>query len=148
MAQANYKPKGKVMIRAADDAAWANLGPLGDYAIGVPDWHPALQFPGITDFNAAFKAKYGKDPLPNNGSAYAHIQVIANAIEKAGSLDREKIRSAIAATDMMTIAGPIKFGPDGQQLNAPAVVVQWQNGKEELVWPDNMKTKPLAYPMP
>jgi len=148
MAQTNYKPKGKIMIRAADDPAWGNIGPLGDYSVGVPDWHPSLNFPGVQDFVSAFKAKYGKDALPGNGIAYSHIQVIANAVERAGSLDREKFRAALASTDMTTIAGPIKFGPNGQQLNPPAVVVQWQNGVNTLVWPDNMKTKALVYPVP
>ena len=47
------------------------------------------------------------------GPAYACVQALANAIEKAGTLDRAKIRDAIAATDMMTVIGPLKFRPDG-----------------------------------
>ena len=51
------------------------------------------------------------DPIV--GPAYACVQILAAAITRAGSADREKIRDAIAATDMITVIGPVKFRPDG-----------------------------------
>lgn len=148
MSQLGYKPEGFVAVRGADDPAWPKLGPMGDYVVGSPDWHPALNFPGVKEFNAEYTAKFGTDPHPDNGIAYASIQIVANAIERAGSLDRDKIRDAIATTDMMTIAGPVKFDNTGQMINPTPVVIQWQKGVEELVWPDNLKTNPLVYPIP
>jgi ABC-type branched-subunit amino acid transport system substrate-binding protein len=72
-------------------------------------------------------------------------QVAAAAIEKAGSLNRAAIRDALAATDMMTVMGQVKFGPNNARLNAIRPVIQWQNGSMELVWPDNQKTKTFVY---
>ena len=66
---------------------------------------------------------------------------------KAGAADREKMRDAIAATDMMTVIGPVKFRPDGTGI-VQAAFAQWQNGKQELVWPKEFATAPLAYPAP
>jgi branched-chain amino acid transport system substrate-binding protein len=148
MKELDYHPKAIIMIRASDDPAWVKMtGPMGDYVIGAPDWHPALKYPGVKELNAAYKAKFGTETHIVVGNAYASIQIAAAAIEKAGTLDRTKIRDAIAETDMMTVYGPVKFN-HGRRVYAPPVVIQWQKGIMEMVWPDNMKTKPLLYPMP
>ena len=148
MAQLGYKPKVKIMLRASNDPSWGKLGALGDYVIGSPDWHPALNFPGVKELNVSVMAKTGLPTNPSVGPAYASIKVAAAAIEKAASLDRAAIRDALAATDMMTVMGQVKFAPNNTRQNAIRPVIQWQNGSMELVWPDNQKSKPLAYPIP
>lgn len=148
MAQLGYKPKANIMLRASDDPSWGKLGPMGDYTIGSPDWHPALNYPGVKELNAAVKAKTGQPTNPTVGPVYASIKVAAAAIEKAGSLDRTAIRDALAKTDMQTVLGHIKFGPKNERINAVRPVVQWQGGNMELVWPDKQKTKPFVYPAP
>ena len=148
MAQLGYRPKANIMLRASDDPSWGKLGPLGDYAIGSPDWHPALNFPGVKQLNAAVKAKTGQPTNPTVGPAYASIKVAVAAIEKAGSLDRTAIRNALAATDMDTVVGHVKFNAKNVRVNAIRPVVQWRNGNMELVWPDKQKTMPLIYPIP
>jgi len=147
MAQLGYKPKANVIILASDDPSWGKLGALGDYAIGAPEWHPDLKYPGVSEFNEAIKAKTGQLPFPYTGPAYATIKIVAAAIEKAGSLDRAAIRDAVAATDMMTVAGPTKFGPNNGRINDMRPAIQWQKGKMELIWPVNQKAK-LIYPIP
>jgi hypothetical protein len=57
------------------------------------------------------------------------------------------VRDAIAATDMTTVIGPVKFRPDGTGV-VQSVFLQWLNGKQELVWPKESATAPLAYPAP
>ena len=81
------------------------------------------------------------------GPAYACVQTLANAIIRAGTLDRAKIRDAIAATDMMTVIGPLKFRPDGTGV-VVYYGVQWQKGKQEVVFPKEYATAPLVYPAP
>ena len=148
MKELDYHPKAIMMIRACDDPAWVKMtGPMGDYVIGCPDWHPALNYPGVKELNAAYKAKFGTETHITSGNAYASIQIAAAAIEKAGSLDRTKVRDAIANIDMMTVYGPVKFNK-GRRVYAPPVVTQWQKGIMEMIWPDNMKTKALIYPIP
>jgi branched-chain amino acid transport system substrate-binding protein len=148
MKELDYHPKAIMMIRACDDPAWVKMtGPMGDYVIGCPDWHPALNYPGVKELNAAYKAKFGTETHITSGNAYASIQIAAAAIEKAGTLDRTKIRDAIADIDMMTVYGPVKFNK-GRRVYAPPVVTQWQKGIMEMIWPDNMKTKAMIYPIP
>ena len=147
-AQIGYKPKAQFFLKAADDPAWGKLGAMGEYAIGCADWHPAMKLPGVKEFNAAVKAKTGQLSNPNTGPAYAAIKVVAAAIEKAGTLDREAIRNAIAATDMTTIVGHVKFGPKNERTTPLRPVLQWQNGTMECVWPAEHRSKPLVYPIP
>jgi branched-chain amino acid transport system substrate-binding protein len=148
MKELDYHPKAIMMIRACDDPAWVKMtGPMGDYVIGCPDWHPALNYPGVKELNAVYKAKFGTETHITSGNAYASIQIAAAAIEKAGSLDRTKVRDAIAGIDMMTVYGPVKFNK-GRRVYAPPVVTQWQKGIMEMIWPDNMKTEAMIYPVP
>jgi branched-chain amino acid transport system substrate-binding protein len=148
MKELDYNPKAIIMIRACDDPAWVKMtGPMGDYVVGAPDWHPGLNYPGVNELNAAYKAKFGMDTHLTAGNAYASIQITAAAIEKAGTLDRTKIMEAIAGIDMMTVYGPTKFNK-GRRVFAPPVATQWQKGIMEMVWPDNMKSKAMIYPIP
>jgi len=148
MNELGYRPKAIIFNRATDDQSWAKMGGLVDYTIGSPDWVPSLNFPGVKELNEKVKEKTGQDANYAIGPGVASVQVIAAAIEKAGTLDREKVRDAIAATDLMTVTGPVKFQPNGKRQVAIPVVTQWQNGKTELVWPEVQKTKPLVYPRP
>jgi branched-chain amino acid transport system substrate-binding protein len=149
MAQLGYKPKGIIMVEGSDDPAWGQaLGPLGAYVVASPEWHPTMNFPGVAELNAAYQAKYGTATHINSGPAYACIQVVADAIERAGTLDREAIRAALATTDMMTVTGQIKLDATGKRIDSLHTVTQWQNGVMELVWPDNLKTNSLIYPIP
>ena len=148
MAQLGYKPKANIMLRASDDPSWGKLGALGDYAIGSPDWHPGLNYPGVKELDAVVKAKTGQPANPSVGPAYASVKVAAAGIEKAGSLDRVAIRDALAAIDMTTVVGHVKFDSKNARVGVIRPVVQWQNGTMELVWPDKQKTKPFVYPIP
>jgi branched-chain amino acid transport system substrate-binding protein len=85
------------------------------------------------------------DPIV--GPSYALIQILANAIEEAGSLDRDAVRDAIAATELDTVIGPVTFREDGTGVVTPAML-QYQGGKVELVWPAEFATADLVFPAP
>jgi len=146
MKELEFNPPAVVMMRAMDDPSWPSLGELANNIIGSPDWHCGINFPGVKELNEKIRAETGEDAAFAVGPAYASIQIIAAAIEKAGTLDRTKIRDAIAETDMMTVAGNIKFKPNGSRLDPIPTLTQLQNGKIELVWPADLKTKSLVYP--
>ena len=148
MKELGYTPKLTLFIRAPDPPIWSkNLGKDGDYVMLAPGWHNAVQAPGVKELNEAHVKKIGRPADPIAGPAYACIQIAAAAVARAGSLDREKVRDAIAATDMTTVIGPVKFRPDGTGV-VQSVFLQWINGKQELVWPKESATAPLAYPAP
>jgi branched-chain amino acid transport system substrate-binding protein len=148
MKELSYAPKLTLFIRAPDPPIWTkNLGKDGDFVVLAPGWHHAVKAPGVKELNDAHTKKIGRPADPIAGPAYACVQILAAAAAKAGSADREKLRDAIAATDMTTVVGPVKFRPDGTGV-VQSVFLQWLNGKQELVWPKESATATLAYPAP
>jgi branched-chain amino acid transport system substrate-binding protein len=148
MKELGYTPKLTLFIRAPDPPIWTkNLGKDGDFVLLAPGWHHAVKAPGVAELNEAHTKKIGRPADPIAGPAYACVQILAAAVAKAGAADREKLREAIAATDMTTVIGPVKFRPDGTGV-VQSVFLQWLNGKQELVWPKESATAPLAYPAP
>ena len=148
MKELGFSPKMTLLIRAPDPPIWSkNLGKDGDYVILAPGWHNGVKAPGVKELNEAHMKKIGRPADPIAGPAYACVQILAAALGHAGSLDKDKIRDAIAATDMTTVIGPVKFRPDGTGI-VNAVFVQWLNGKQELVFPKDAATAPLGYPAP
>jgi branched-chain amino acid transport system substrate-binding protein len=149
MKELGYTPKLTFVIRAPDPPIWSkNLGKDGDYVVLAPGWHHAVKAPGVTELNDAHQKKYGRPADPITGPAYACVQIVAAAIAHAGAVDRDKVRDAIAATDMTTVIGPVKFRPDGTGIIKSGLFAQWINGKQELVWPKEWASAPLAYPAP
>jgi branched-chain amino acid transport system substrate-binding protein len=148
MKELGYSPKMAMFIRAPDPPVWSkNLGKDGDYVMLAPGWHYGVKAPGVTELNDAHVKKVGRPADPITGPAYAAVQILSAAVTRANALDRDKIRDAVAATDMTTVVGPVKFRPDGTGI-VQSVFVQWINGKQELVWPKESATAPLAYPAP
>jgi branched-chain amino acid transport system substrate-binding protein len=148
MRELDFNPKLALLIRAPDPPVWSkNLGKDGDYVLFAPGWHNAFQYPGVTELNAAHVKRIGRPADPITGPSYACVQILAAALTRAGAADREKVRDAIAATDMTTVIGPVKFRPDGTGIVRTAFL-QWINGKQELVWPKEFATAPFAYPAP
>lgn len=148
MKELDYNPKLVLMVRAPDPPVWGkNLGKDGDYVLLAPGWHHAMRFPGVAELNDAHVKRAGRPADPIAGPSYASVQILANAVGRAGSLDKERIREAITATDMMTVIGPVKFRPDGTGI-VRSVFVQWLKGKQELVWPKEFASAEFAYPAP
>jgi branched-chain amino acid transport system substrate-binding protein len=148
MAELGWTPKFSLIIRAPENVTWSQtLGKSGDYVTIFPGWHSGVKFPGVAELNAKYQAEFKRPADLLTGPAYACVQILANSIERAGTLDRDKIRDAIGATSMTTVIGPVTFRPDGTGVVLDPLI-QWQNGKLELVWPAAHATAKLAYPAP
>jgi branched-chain amino acid transport system substrate-binding protein len=148
MKELDFNPKLAILIRAPDVPVWSkNLGKDGDYVVFAPGWHNSMRYPGVAELNAEHQKKAGRPADPITGPAYACVQILAAALQKAGAVDRDKVRDAIATTDMTTVVGPVKFRADGTGI-VQGAFLQWLNGKQEMVWPKEFQTAPLAYPAP
>ncbi|MBW1981470.1 MAG: amino acid ABC transporter substrate-binding protein [Deltaproteobacteria bacterium] len=127
-----------------------SLGKDAEYIFGVASWSTQMNFKGYLfkdtqEFVKLFKAKFGYDPDYHNASGIADVAVFKDAIERAGSLNPEKVRDAIAATSLATIYGHVEFNPNGQ-IKGTSVVLQIQGGKIYQVYPEG--TKKPRYPFP
>lgn len=148
MKELDYNPKLTLFVRAPDPPVWGkNLGKDGDYVLLAPGWHNAMRYPGVKELNEAHTKRLNRPADPMVGPSYACIQILAAAITRAGALDKGKIRDAIAATDMTTVIGPVKFRADGTGM-VQMVFVQWLKGRQELVWPKESASAGFAYPAP
>jgi branched-chain amino acid transport system substrate-binding protein len=78
------------------------------------------------------------------------MYVIADALKRAKSFSPEDIKQALAGTAMMTVFGPVKFTSYEGMVNQNKMttyVVQWINGKLELIWPKALAKVKYVYPI-
>jgi branched-chain amino acid transport system substrate-binding protein len=127
-----------------------SLGKDADYIYGVASWSTQMNFKGYLfkdtqEFIKLFKAKFNYDPDYHNASGIADVAVYKNAIEQAGSLDKEKVRAAVAATSLDTIYGHVEFSGNGQ-IKGTSVVLQILDGEVYQVYPNGVKNP--VYPFP
>jgi branched-chain amino acid transport system substrate-binding protein len=134
-----------------------NLKNNADYVFGATQWTDALKYNGDdpwktpSAFAQAFKAKYSDYPVVPYQVAESTAALIAyqHAIEKAGSLDPQAVRDALAGLDIMTFYGQIKFDARGVNIYKPMAVEQLQpDGKKYTVFPADVAEKEALYPMP
>jgi branched-chain amino acid transport system substrate-binding protein len=146
MKELDFNPKLTIMFRAADAVSWTqSLGKDGDDVVLAPGWHSAVRFPGVQALNAKHQQRFGRPADVIVGPAYACVQIVADAVRRAGKVDPVAIRDAIAATNLQTVIGPVRFRPDGTGM-VTTVFVQWQAGKQQLVWPKDLGGTSLKYP--
>jgi branched-chain amino acid transport system substrate-binding protein len=142
----DFNASAYVFIRAADPPTWGeNLGVDGNGFMLMPGWNNKMNFDGVADMAERYQAKFDAPAAATTGPAYAAVQILADAISRAGSLDRDAIRDAIAATSLDTIVGPVTFNDDGTG-NVLTIINQWQDGKQTLVWPPDQAVAPVQYP--
>jgi branched-chain amino acid transport system substrate-binding protein len=164
MKQLNMNPKMyAVTIGSEQPKFYAVLGRTAEFVYGPSEWEPefvtlragglipiARQYPGARELVEAYNREYPGADLPYHATAanYAGCQVLTEAIRRAGSLDREKIRGAILKLDFNTVFGAFKVDPDGFQIAHKLVLFQWQDGKKVIVWPEELAPGKPRFPTP
>ncbi len=133
-------------------------GNFGDFAENIlcsTQWAETLSyedpiFGSAANYEKEFKAaypEYAKKKVPyQTAQASAAVYVFKDAFERAGSLDKEKVRDAIAATDLATFYGNIKFSDAGNNIAKPMVLRQIQGGEYNVVAPSNFASHKLVWP--
>jgi len=149
-----FKPKGFVIVAPLFPGYKDSLGKDGDYVVGVNPWAPTLKIEGLSDWLERFHKWFPEKqeieywvPL-----AYANLMCVADAINRAGSLDKNKIIEALEKTDLMTPFGRLTFKPSDEgglhQAFTDLVMVQWQNLEPVVVFPKNLAGGNYIYPIP
>jgi branched-chain amino acid transport system substrate-binding protein len=118
------------------------LGHEAESTFTSTNWHyfEKLPFPEAKAFYESFVNTYQKEPSYQAATAYAAGMILNAAIEKAGSLDREKIRDTLSTLDIFTIIGRYGVGRTGMQIKHFQIILQWINGRKEVVWPLELST--------
>jgi len=100
------------------------------------------------NFKKAFPEYASKKVPYQTAQASAAVYVYKDAFERANSLDRQKVRDAISATDLSTFYGGIKFSDTGNNIAKPMVLRQIQNGEYNVVAPSAFASHKLVWPRP
>jgi branched-chain amino acid transport system substrate-binding protein len=129
---------GRAALYYTDVTAWGGNLPAG---IGTETfWQPSIEgCPGIggtTSMNLyeRWVDETGRPLSTAIGLGYTVIQVLIDAIERAGTLDADKVNEAAGETDLMTIYHRVKFDPETQFSRQPIVFGQWQKTDKPEVW--------------
>ena len=122
-----------------------SLGPLAEGVTSASWWHHSAQFKGNDPWGSTkafydeFVAREKSDPDYVHAAAAAALVALQKAIEKAGTLDKAKVRDALASLDIMTFYGPIKFSANGMNGGRDLPIIQVQGGKPVLLHPESIK---------
>jgi branched-chain amino acid transport system substrate-binding protein len=104
-------------------------------------------------YSDAFNREFKDSPTTYFGPlAYTNIMIVADAIKKAGSLDKAALIKALEATSYDSPTGDkFVFGKSNvinHQAYASPKFMQWQRSKVVVLWPWEVATGKLMYPFP
>ena len=131
------------------------LGKDAEYVITREVWALDLanRNPLIKEVNALFQKRYGANFTGNSSRTFTGMMVMADAINRAKSTEPEAIRKALSETNItadhliMPWKG-VKFDEFGQNTLGRGILVQIVDGKYNTVWPFNMASREVTWPMP
>jgi branched-chain amino acid transport system substrate-binding protein len=111
-------------------------------------------FKGSAQEALANKIRAAGDQFPQEYhlSDYSHVYILRDALERAKSRDPQKVRDALAETDLK--GGPaaswpsqrMRFDPTGRAVDRQAVLVQWQDGNTKTVFPPKLAEAKTIWP--
>jgi branched-chain amino acid transport system substrate-binding protein len=128
----------------AAEPEFRNLGPSAEYVFGATQWAATMPRKGNPAFVEAYQRKFNRAPDYHSAANYASMQVLEAAVKQVGSLDQDKLAAAISKLKLDTVYGTFEVDPRGVQTGFTSALLQWQKGKQVLVWPDEMaKGKPI-----
>ncbi len=105
--------------------------------------------PGASEVAAAYQRKYGAPPRSGHSLAcFAGARVFFDVVQRAGSLDHDRLRAAAMATDLPAGASVggwgVSFDDNGQNIRAVPYLTQWQKGALVTVAPREASVAPLV----
>jgi branched-chain amino acid transport system substrate-binding protein len=124
------------------------LGPLSEYVLGFSQWQPNPEqgYAGVKEFIETYRDRFGAIPNYRAARAYAAMQTLEAAANKAGSFDPQKLRDALATIKVDTVMGPWQVDETGFMSIEPTII-QIQNGRRVIVWPPELAESDFL-PMP
>ena len=132
-------------------------GKKSEYALCAAQWHKTLAykdkfFGNGMQYDKEYNAAFGYTPPYQSAESSAALLVWKAAFEKANSFNTEKVRDALAKTNMQTFYGNIKFSSTGQNVAKPMVLFQVRcQGKKcenKVVAPTKWASTKLVHPVP
>jgi len=127
---------------------YQRLGKEAEFVYSGTFWEAGLPNPGNQEFAAAYEKEFKRAPALQSANAYAGCRLFVEAVRRAGSLDSDKLRETLLAFRTKTVLGDFAIDERGFQIAHKAVVIQWQDGKQVVVWPDELVSGKVRFPTP
>ena len=143
---------GKAVVRQIADGGYSAAEGVPSLAAATPDVAVTSK---TKTFAAAFKAKFGTPPAYTGYTAYDEVYIIAEAIQRAGSTDPDKMVAEMEKTDFEGTIGKIQFYGKNEEFthgikfgpgSVTGLVFQWQDQKQIVVWPKAIAEGKLKFP--
>ena len=145
-------------IIIGDDAGFSdpsfipNVGDLAQGAVNRSAFDIGKPSSNSYIIDQMFKAKHGRDLDDTSARWMQGFFVLADAINRAGSTDPEKIQAALKATDLkanqlMIGYDGVKFDDTGQNTLASTFLIQLQGKQYVSIWPEDRATGEIELPM-
>ncbi len=151
-------PFGSTLAAAEQPGFWKATGGKGEFTLcNVVNAGnaPSNATPWTMKFYNAYAKKWGVEPEGlGTSSSYMAVYVLRDAIERAGSLDPDKVVAELEKTDIMGVYGRLRFDPKSHQVipatdpqeGAVGSILQWQAGKRVVVYPKSIATGSIQLP--
>ena len=127
---------------------YQRLGKEAEYVYSGSFWEAGLPNPGNQEFVTAYEKEFNRAPAVQSANAYAGCQLFVDAVRRAGSLDSDKLRELLLALKTKTVLGDFAVDERGFQVGHRAITIQWQDGKQVVVWPDELASGKARFPTP
>lgn len=138
------------------------LGSSSDNVVGIVPWSPACQYPASEEYSGLlpstqdwvkeFEEIYGRVPTDRAVMEYVSLVSLAQAIEKAGTTDKEAVKAELNNIKTMTPMGYLEFSESDEggllQGFKSMVIFQWQNGEKVVIFPEESANGEILYPTP
>ncbi len=151
-------PFGSTLAAAEQPGFWEATEGKGEYTLcNVVNAGnaPSEATPWTMKFYDAYTKMWGVEPEGlGTSSSYMAVYVLRDAIERAGSLDSDKVVAELEKTDVMGVYGRLRFDPKSHQVipatdpkeGAVGSILQWQDGKRVVVYPKSIATGSILLP--
>ncbi|MGA6924420.1 MAG: ABC transporter substrate-binding protein [Desulfosarcina sp.] len=151
-------PFGSTLAAAEQPGFWAATDGKGEYTLcNVVNAGnaPSNATPWTMTFYDAYTDRWGIEPEGlGTSSSYMAVYVLKDAIERAGSLDADKVVAELEKTDMMGVYGRLRFDPKSHQVipstdpkeGAVGSILQWQAGRRVVVYPKSIAMGEILLP--
>jgi branched-chain amino acid transport system substrate-binding protein len=151
-------PFGSTLAAAEQPGFWKATEGKGEYTLcNVVNAGnaPSEATPWTMKFYNAYAKKWGVEPEGlGSSSSYMSVYVLRDAIERAGTLNSDKVVSELEKTDVMGVYGRLRFDPKSHQVipsldpkeGAVGTILQWQAGKRIVVFPKSIATGEIKLP--
>ncbi len=124
------------------------LANIAEFVFAGSYWDPSLPYPGNLAFVAAYQKEFNHSPSFLSAASYSGCQLLVEAVRQVGNLDSDKLREEVLKLKTKTVFGDFAVDERGFQVGHKAITIQWQDGKQVVVWPDEVAAGKARFPTP